>query len=314
MEASSQGLDQRRVDGMRFNAVAFTNLSRDHLDYHADMDSLSRRQAAAVHRPDRRWRRGGGQCRRSRSTSRSCSPRSERGATLMTVGREGAWFEIASRSRNEGYGQRVKGRHGRRAGELPPAADRRIPGAATRSLRSALAMSHRAHQPKRRLQALEQLKGAKGRLELVGRAQWRGDLRRLFPQAGGAGDGAGGAAALCQTKLQLVFGAGGDRDKGKRPMMGEVAGRHGRRSDRHRRQSAHRGRRRRSAPKSSRRPRAPRRSATAGRRSRRRSAGLKPGDVLLIAGKGHEDYQIVGTTKHHFSDHEVVAETMKGLR
>jgi len=35
--------------------------------------------------------------------------------------------------------------------------------------------------------------------------------------------------------------------------------------------------------------------------------------VLLIAGKGHEDYQIVGTTKHHFSDHEVVAETLKGL-
>jgi UDP-N-acetylmuramoyl-L-alanyl-D-glutamate--2,6-diaminopimelate ligase len=40
---------------------------------------------------------------------------------------------------------------------------------------------------------------------------------------------------------------------------------------------------------------------------------LKPGDVLLIAGKGHEDYQIVGTTKHHFSDHEVVAETLKDL-
>ena len=39
MEASSQGLDQRRVDGIRFNAVAFTNLSRDHLDYHGDMDA-----------------------------------------------------------------------------------------------------------------------------------------------------------------------------------------------------------------------------------------------------------------------------------
>ncbi|HEY0034575.1 MAG TPA: UDP-N-acetylmuramoyl-L-alanyl-D-glutamate--2,6-diaminopimelate ligase, partial [Devosia sp.] len=39
---------------------------------------------------------------------------------------------------------------------------------------------------------------------------------------------------------------------------------------------------------------------------------LKPGDVLLVAGKGHEDYQIVGTTKHHFSDHEAVAEAIKG--
>ena len=40
---------------------------------------------------------------------------------------------------------------------------------------------------------------------------------------------------------------------------------------------------------------------------------LQPGDVLLIAGKGHEDYQIIGTTKHHFSDHEVALETLKGL-
>jgi UDP-N-acetylmuramoyl-L-alanyl-D-glutamate--2,6-diaminopimelate ligase len=42
-------------------------------------------------------------------------------------------------------------------------------------------------------------------------------------------------------------------------------------------------------------------------------ASLGSKDVVLIAGKGHEDYQIVGTTKHHFSDHEVVAETLKGL-
>jgi UDP-N-acetylmuramoyl-L-alanyl-D-glutamate--2,6-diaminopimelate ligase len=39
----------------------------------------------------------------------------------------------------------------------------------------------------------------------------------------------------------------------------------------------------------------------------------KAGDMVLIAGKGHEDYQIIGTAKHHFSDHEVVAETLKGL-
>jgi UDP-N-acetylmuramoyl-L-alanyl-D-glutamate--2,6-diaminopimelate ligase len=39
----------------------------------------------------------------------------------------------------------------------------------------------------------------------------------------------------------------------------------------------------------------------------------RPEDVVLIAGKGHEDYQIIGTTKHHFSDHEVVLETLKGL-
>jgi UDP-N-acetylmuramoyl-L-alanyl-D-glutamate--2,6-diaminopimelate ligase len=41
-------------------------------------------------------------------------------------------------------------------------------------------------------------------------------------------------------------------------------------------------------------------------------SGLSKGDVLLIAGKGHEDYQIIGTTKHHFSDHEVVLEAIGG--
>ena len=102
MEASSQGLDQRRVDGVRFSAVAFTNLSRDHLDYHADMaeyrdakvrlftDLIADGGAAIVNVDDAEH-------------APFMFAALARGATLMTVGREGAWFEIESVV-NEGYG------------------------------------------------------------------------------------------------------------------------------------------------------------------------------------------------------------------
>jgi len=109
-----------------------------------------------------------------------------------------------------------------------------------------------------------------------------------------------------------VMGAGGDRDKGKRPMMGEIAARLGDRvivtDDNPRTEDAATIRGEILAAAKGAEEIGDRRKAieTAIR-------SLKPGDVLLIAGKGHEDYQIIGTTKHHFSDHEVVAETLKDL-
>ncbi|HEX4298546.1 MAG TPA: Mur ligase family protein, partial [Devosia sp.] len=108
MEASSQGLDQRRVDGVRFSAVGFSNLSRDHLDYHADMDAY---RAAKLRLFTDLIAEGGA------AVVNVDDPGYEpfmfaalnRGATLMTVGREGAWFENLS-TVDEGYGQRVTGR------------------------------------------------------------------------------------------------------------------------------------------------------------------------------------------------------------
>ncbi len=108
MEASSQGLDQQRVDGIEFSAVAFTNLSRDHLDYHPDMsayrdaklrlftDLIAKGGAAVVNADDPEH-------------EAFMFAALEHGATLMTVGREGAWFEMQTVV-NEGYGQRVTGR------------------------------------------------------------------------------------------------------------------------------------------------------------------------------------------------------------
>src|SRR5690606_16013587 len=114
-----------------------------------------------------------------------------------------------------------------------------------------------------------------------------------------------------KNKLQVVFGCGGDRDKGKRPQMGEIASEladvvivtddNPRTED----------------------PATIRAEVLAGAKGAREVAdrkqaiteavrSLQPGDVLLVAGKGHETYQIIGTTKTHFSDHEVVLGAIKG--
>jgi len=306
MEASSQGLDQRRVDGIRFDAVAFTNLSRDHLDYHRDMaayrdaklrlftDLIAEGGAAVINADDPEH-------------TPFLFAALDRGARLLTVGREGAFFEI-SEVVNEGYGQRV---NGRMVGEpasfyLPLTGAFQVSNAV---VALALAVSTGAPADKA-LKALETLTGAKGRLELVGEHNGAAifvdyahkpvaletTLESLRPFAAG--------------RLQLVFGCGGDRDKGKRPIMGEIAGRLADvvivTDDNPRTEDAATIRSEILAAVPHARDIGDRRAAI-----ETAIAGLKPGDVLLIAGKGHEDYQIVGSTKHHFSDHEVVLETLK---
>ena len=308
MEASSQGLDQRRVDGVRFSAVAFTNLSRDHLDYHADMaeyrdakvrlftDLIAEGGAAIVNVDD---------------------PEHEAfmfaalasGATLMTVGREGAWFEIESVVR-EGYGQRVKGRL---VGE-PEEFHLPLTGAFQASnavVALGLAMATGASK-KGAIESLGKLKGARGRLELVAEHNGAAIFVDYAHKPVALETALTALRPYASNKLRVVFGAGGDRDTGKRPMMGEIAGRLADKAivtdDNPRTENAASIRAEIVAA-------VPGADEIGDRRKAIEHAvrSLEPGDVLLIAGKGHEDYQIVGTTKHHFSDHEVVAETLKDL-
>jgi UDP-N-acetylmuramoyl-L-alanyl-D-glutamate--2,6-diaminopimelate ligase len=307
MEASSQGLDQRRVDGIRFAAVAFTNLSRDHLDYHADMtayrdaklrlftDLIGEYGAAVVNTDD---------------------PEHEpfviaalkQGARLMTVGRDGAWFEIGEIA-NDGYGQRVSGTL---VGEpvsfrLPLTGAFQVSNAVV-----ALGMAIATGAPaEKALRALEHLKGARGRLELVGEHNGAAIFVDYSHKPVALETALAALRPYAKRKLHLVFGAGGDRDKGKRPIMGEVAGRMADEiivtDDNPRTEDAQTIRSEILAAVPVAREIGDRREAIEAA-----IAGLTAGDVLLIAGKGHEDYQIVGTTKHHFSDHEVVAETLRG--
>jgi UDP-N-acetylmuramoyl-L-alanyl-D-glutamate--2,6-diaminopimelate ligase len=308
MEASSQGLDQRRVDGVQFSAVAFTNLSRDHLDYHADMDAyrdakvrlftdlIADGGAAIVNVDDPEYEpfmfAGLG-----------------RGATLMTVGREGAWFEIRSIV-NEGYGQRVTGRL---VGEpvdfhLPLTGAFQASNAVV-----ALGLAMATGAPKKgAIESLSKLKGARGRLELVAEHNGAAIFVDYAHKPVALETALAALRPYAKNKLHVVFGAGGDRDKGKRPMMGEIAGRGADiaivTDDNPRTEDA-------KVIRSEIMAAAPGAKEIGDRRKAIQSAikSLKSGDVLLIAGKGHEDYQIVGTTKHHFSDHEVVAETLKDL-
>ncbi len=308
MEASSQGLDQRRVDGVRFSAVAFTNLSRDHLDYHADMDAyrdaklrlftdLIEDGGAAIVNVD------------DAAHELFMFAALARGATLMTVGREGAWFEIQSIV-NEGYGQRVTGRL---VGEpvdfhLPLTGAFQASNAVV-----ALGLAMATGAPKKgAIESLSRLRGARGRLELVGQHNGAAIFVDYAHKPVALETALAALRPYAPNRIHLVFGAGGDRDKGKRPMMGEIAGRMADRpvvtDDNPRTEDA-------STIRGEILAAIPGAEEIGDRRAAIEHAikALQPGDVLLIAGKGHEDYQIVGTTKHHFSDHEVVAETLKDL-
>jgi UDP-N-acetylmuramoyl-L-alanyl-D-glutamate--2,6-diaminopimelate ligase len=162
------------------------------------------------------------------------------------------------------------------------------------------------------LAALEELRGAKGRLELVGEHNGAAIFIDYSHKPVALETALEALRPYATHHLHVVFGAGGDRDKGKRPIMGSVAERLADRvtvtddNPRTEDAAAIRAAIMASVPKAREIP--DRREAI-----ERSIKELIPGDVLLIAGKGHEDYQIIGTTKHHFSDHEVVAETLKGL-
>jgi len=308
LEASSHGLVQRRLDGIRFAAVGFTNLTRDHLDYHGTMAAyaeaklrlfrvLAAEGAAAVVNTD------------DPASPAFVDAALERGLRLLTVGREGAYFEVAE-VRNEGFGQRVSGRLvGEAASFYLP-----LTGAfqASNALVALGLATATGAPPEVALAKLASLKGARGRLELVGQRDdsavfidyahtpdaLQHALESLRPYAGG--------------RLTVVFGCGGDRDKGKRPLMGAIAQQFADRAivtdDNPRTEEAATIRGEILAAAQGAEEIGDRRAAIAAA-----LGGMGPRDVVLIAGKGHEDYQIVGTERHHFSDHEVVAELLAAL-
>ncbi|MHA6690072.1 UDP-N-acetylmuramoyl-L-alanyl-D-glutamate--2,6-diaminopimelate ligase [Devosia sp. A449] len=307
LEASSHGLDQRRLDGMHFEAVAFTNLSRDHLDYHADMDAyrdaklrlftdlLVDSGPAVVNVDDPEY-------------EPFMFAALSAGATLLTVGREGAYIEVLS-IQPEGYGQRVEVRH---VGEklsfhLPLTGEFQVSNAI---VAAALAMSTGVDKAQA-FPALSELKGAKGRLELV--AEHNGAA--IFVDYSHTPDALRTALEALRpyatNTLRVVFGCGGDRDKGKRPQMGAIASDLADdvivTDDNPRTEDAKTIRAEILAAAKGAREIGDRKTAIA-----TAVKALQPGDVLLVAGKGHEDYQIVGTTKTHFSDHEAVAAAIKG--
>jgi UDP-N-acetylmuramoyl-L-alanyl-D-glutamate--2,6-diaminopimelate ligase len=161
--------------------------------------------------------------------------------------------------------------------------------------------------------ALNHLEGAKGRLEFSGRYRDAPVFIDYAHKPDALAKALDALRPYARGRLVVVFGAGGDRDAGKRPIMGAIAAEKADRvivtDDNPRSESA-------PAIRAAIMAAAPgaREIGDRGEAIHQAIADLQEGDVLLIAGKGHETGQIIGDQTIHFSDHEAVAAALTGLR
>lgn len=301
MEVSSIGLAQRRVDGIDFHLGVFTNLSRDHLDFHGDMEAYlaaKRRLFTELLRPV-----GGGPrallCADDPAWPRLGAP-SDRwlygfdeaadvAVTDARLGREGMSLSVRTPAGEGTLSSRLLGRHNAQnlAGALGALLCLGVP------LDEACA-------------ALGRVAGVPGRLEIVPDARGRLVVVDYAHSDDALAHALDTVRAVTAGAVWVVFGCGGDRDRTKRPIMGRVA--HAR-ADR--------------VVVTSDNPRSedpdaiiadivagldpsgvivePDRAAAIGLAL----AQAAPGDTVLIAGKGHETYQEIAGVRHPFDDRAV---------
>ena len=221
-EASSHGLAQHRSEGVPLRAAAFTNFSRDHLDYHGTMeayfaaklrlftDLLQPGACAVVWDAGQDW------------SQQVIAAVKERGCELLCVGEdEGAQLRLRSRDTTQ-LGQQLEVEHAGRTYRM------KLPliGAyqAANALVSAGLAIATGSQPVRVFDAIERLQPVRGRLE---RAAITRAGAPVYIDYAHAGDALSAAIAALRPhtagRLIIVFGAGGDRDQGKRALMGEAA-------------------------------------------------------------------------------------------
>ena len=306
LEASSHGIDQRRLDGVTLKAAGFTNLTQDHLDYHGDMaayrdaklrlfETLLPRGRTAVLNAD------------SDAYSQFASASIMSGLGVMAVGERGRDLTLLGRKAVP-EGQRLSlDVRGSLLEVLLPLA-----GAfqASNALVAAGLCIAGGESPERVLAAMEKIEGAQGRLERVAGGNGKGEVYVDYAHTPDGLETVLSALRPHATgRLIVVFGAGGDRDRAKRPLMGEIAGRladvaivtddNPRSED----------------------PAAIRRAVREGcpdaqeigdRREAIHHAihMMRDGDVVVIAGKGHEQGLIVGGVTHPFDDATVAAEAL----
>jgi len=299
MEASSHGLDQRRLDGVRLAAGAFTNLGRDHMDYHPTVeeyfaakmrlfDSLLARGAPAVVFADDPW-----------SDAAAAHARAA-GLEVLTVGRKGNFLSL-KRVEHEKTRQRLEIDHGTVIHEidLPLAGDFQVSNAL---VAAGLAMATGVPAAIA-LAALEHLEGAPGRLDLAGSTRDGAPVYVDYAHKPEALENVISAVRPFTTgRVIVVFGCGGDRDKGKRPIMGGIASRLADvvivTDDNPRSEVPEQIRAEILAA-------APGATEIGDRRAAigHAVAMMRAGDTLVVAGKGHEEGQTVGDVTHPFSDH-----------
>ena len=305
LEASSHGLDQYRLDGVRIAAAGFTNLSRDHMDYHPDvahyLDAKLRlfRELVA---PD-----GAAVISADHDVARVViAAAQKRSLHVIAVGR-GAVGNDAIRvldAEVDGLSQILRLQYHNRETRLS------LPLLGEFQVENALVAAGLAIgtgcDPREVFAALERLEGASGRLEHVGTRNGAPIFIDYAHKPDALEKALQALRPYAPRRLVVVFGAGGDRDAGKRPLMGAVARAHADRiiitDDNPRSENA-------SAIRGAILAEAKNAEEIADRAAAITTAiyGLEPGDALLIAGKGHERGQIVGDRVLPFSDHAAVA-------
>jgi UDP-N-acetylmuramoyl-L-alanyl-D-glutamate--2,6-diaminopimelate ligase len=303
MEVSSHALDQGRVQALRFDAAVFTNLTRDHLDYHGTLDAyltakrsfttlLRSSGAAVINADDAAWKGLEQNVPRALRFSAHGND-AELRAEDIHVSADGTRFVLATNDE-------------RASVDLPLVGDYNVENALG-AAGACLCMGYSLAEVAQLLNTLPQVPG---RLEKI----HAGDFTVLRDYA----HTPDALERVLQTlrpvttgRLIVLFGAGGDRDKGKRPEMGEIAQRLADvaivTSDNPRNEN----------------PESIIDEITAGMRSgefvravnRREAIAIalemaRPNDVVVLAGKGHETYQIIGSQKHEFDERVIVRDLL----
>ncbi len=311
LEASSHGLDQHRLDGVSLRAAAFTNLSRDHFDYHGSAEAYFNAKArlfrallpadgvAVLNADIAEFDRLEAMCR-------------ERRIETLSYGRKGRDIRLVDRVAH-GNGQdlllEIRGSRHKVGTAL-------MGGFQAENLMAALALASSCRDDDAwsgLIAALGEVKGAPGRLQLIHGAPSGAAvfvdyahtpdalahvLEALRPHADGA--------------LMVVFGCGGDRDPGKRPIMGKIA------ADLADKVFITDDNPRSEEPGSIRfavREACPGAVEVGDREEAIHLAVSKlgVGDILVVAGKGHETGQIIGSSVHPFDDAAVVKVALNDL-
>ena len=302
MEVSSHSLDQRRIDGIEFDAVVFTNLTRDHLDYHGTMEAYLQAKAKLLN------------YLKADGTALVNADASEWESLAVPANTVRFGIDSPADVRAEqvefspsGSSWRFVTTEGAEEVRLPLIGDVNVQNALAAGA-TAFAMGMKPADVAARLNTVPQVPG---RLEIISTnptvvrdyAHTPDALERSLRTA----------RAFTRGRLIVVFGCGGDRDKGKRPLMGGIAEREADlpivTSDNPRTEDPdaiiddiEAGMRNTSHERVTDRRAAIERALQA--------AGKD--DIVLLAGKGHETYQIRGTTTYPFDEKEIVAELTGG--
>ncbi|MGJ3231360.1 MAG: UDP-N-acetylmuramoyl-L-alanyl-D-glutamate--2,6-diaminopimelate ligase [Oceanicaulis sp.] len=309
MEASSHGLKQKRMEGVRVTAAAFTNLTQDHLDYHPDFDDYF---AAKLGLFNRVLEEGGPAVINMDSdwSARMADGAKAAGHEVVTIGWRGrdlAVTEIVPHPTSQTLCFSWRGEAFEV--DLPLIGEFQTSNALTAAALAVLT----GVAPDIAFPALERLQGVAGRLEEVGRTK---DGAPIYIDYAHTPDGLDkllrAVRPHTQGRVVLVFGAGGDRDPSKRAKMGAVAAKladtvfvtddNPRSED----PAAIRKQVLEGCPD----------CVEIGDRSEAIKAaiqGLQAGDTLLISGKGHETGQIVGDKVLPFNEPEIVQQHLKAV-